>query len=135
MRKIGLIALTALIGGCAAAPLVQPLMQATPVVVQTQGIAQPARPRLDLPRYISHHDYPAAALSARQQGTTGVRLTVGLDGRITGCSVTASAGSAHLDSATCRLLVNRARFTPARDTAGNLAESFVETSITWTLPR
>ncbi len=137
LRRLGLIALTAFLAGCAAGPVVQTVVPArtTQVVVQTQGVAQPARPMADLTRYISREDYPAAALSARQQGTTAVRLTIGPDGRVTGCAVTASAGSAHLDSATCRLLRSHARFSPARDAAGNPRESMVETAFTWTLPR
>ena len=60
-------------------------------------------------------DYPAAAVRAGEQGDVGYRLDVGPNGRVTRCTVTASSGSAILDSETCRMLTARARFTPATD--------------------
>jgi protein TonB len=80
-------------------------------------------------------DYPAEAIAARAQGNTGVLLTVHPSGRVTGCSVTASSGWSMLDAATCRLLVSRARFHPARDAAGNPQIGTFPTVIAWRLPQ
>jgi periplasmic protein TonB len=79
---------------------------------------EPARARANLASYVSNSDYPAAALRNEEQGTTGFRLTVGPDGRVTNCTVTSSSGSSSLDATTCRLMRARARFTPARDNTG-----------------
>ena len=101
------------------------------------GTARAPQPYAPLPSYIratADADYPAAAVSARLQGSTAVTLTIGPDGRVTGCSVTRSAGSSILDSATCRLLRNRARFRPARDAAGNPQIGTYDTVIDWRLP-
>ena len=65
---------------------------------------RPVRVRANMNSYFSVEDYPAAALRAKAQGTTEVRVTVGPDGRVTGCVVTENSGSAVLDAATCRIL-------------------------------
>ena len=79
---------------------------------------EPARASANLASYVSDDDYPASALRSEDEGTTGFRLTVGPDGRVTNCTVTSSSGSTALDTATCRILRSRARFTPARDNTG-----------------
>jgi protein TonB len=95
---------------------------------------EPARARTDLARYVSDADYPDAALRGGEQGATRFRLQVGADGRVTGCTVTGSSGSSALDSATCRLMKSRARFTPARDSTGKPTTDSVASTIRWVLP-
>jgi protein TonB len=95
---------------------------------------QPARAKANLSSYVSDADYPTSAIRAEEQGTTRFRLTVGPDGRVTGCTVTGSSGSSALDSATCRLMKSRARFTPARDSSGNPTSDTVSNAIRWILP-
>jgi protein TonB len=95
---------------------------------------EPARARANLASYVSDADYPASAIRAEEQGTTGFRLTVGPDGRVTACSVTSSSGSAALDQATCRIMRSRARFTPARDDHGQATTDSVSSRIRWVLP-
>lgn len=80
-------------------------------------------------------DYPSAALRNEESGTTVVRLQVGVDGRASSCTVTKSSGSSTLDTATCRLIQVRSRFTPAEDNAGNKIEGEITTPMTWRLPR
>ena len=95
---------------------------------------QPAKARANLASYFSDDDYPQDAIRNEQQGTTGVRLEVGPDGRVTNCTVTSSSGSSSLDNTTCRLLRSRARFTPATDSSGNRTTDSVTTRISWRLP-
>lgn len=95
----------------------------------------PAAPRAPLHTYLSADDYPAAALRTEAEGTTGVQLTIGSDGRITGCEITSSAGSSVLDQATCQLLRRRARFTPATDEQGRPVTGSYATRISWRLPQ
>jgi protein TonB len=94
----------------------------------------PARAKADLASYVSNEDYPAAALRSEEQGATRFRLTVGPDGRVKECAVTGSSGSSALDSATCRLMKSRARFTPARDSSGSATGDTVSSTIRWVLP-
>jgi protein TonB len=95
---------------------------------------EPARARANLASYVSDADYPASAIRAEEQGTTGFRLTVGPDGRVTNCAVTSSSGSTALDNATCRIMRSRARFTPARDDHGQPTTDSVSSRIRWVLP-
>lgn len=94
----------------------------------------PQRARANLGSYFSADDYPAAALRANEQGTTGFRLTIGPNGRVSDCQVTASSGSAALDQASCRILRSRARYTPARDSDGNPTSGSDSGRVTWRLP-
>lgn len=93
-----------------------------------------ARAKANLGSYVSDADYPPAALRAEESGTTGFRLDVGTNGRVTNCTITSSSGSSSLDSATCRLMRSRARFTPARDTNGNPVTDSVSSRIKWVMP-
>ena len=97
-------------------------------------VIPPQRARANLNSYFSADDYPAAALRGNDQGTTGFRLTIGPNGRVTDCQVTSSSGSSALDQATCRILRSRARYTPARDSSGNPSSGNDSGRVTWRLP-
>jgi protein TonB len=73
------------------------------------------------------------ARAARKQGIVDFTLDVGADGRVTGCTINRSSGSAHLDSATCGLMRSRARFTPAHDARGVPVPDKVSGKIMWRL--
>jgi protein TonB len=96
---------------------------------------EPARAKANLASYISDADYPASAARNEEAGTTRFRLAVGANGRVEQCEVTASSGSSALDSATCRIMKNRAKFTPARDSDGRATGDSVTSAIKWVLPR
>ncbi len=112
-------------------PMPPPPISPPPAPPPPPRTVEPARARANLASYVSNDDYPASALRNEEEGTTGFRLTVGPDGRVTNCSVTASSGSAALDSATCRLMRSRARFTPARDSNGQPTTDSVSSRIRW----
>lgn len=95
---------------------------------------EPARARANLASYVSDEDYPNSAVRNEEQGTTRFRLAVGADGRVAECTVTGSSGSSALDSATCRLMKQRARFTPARNSSGDPTTDSVASAIRWVLP-
>jgi len=110
------------------APVAPPAPPAPPKKVES------ARARGNPGTWISDADYPPSALRAEEAGTTGFRLEIGTNGRVTNCSVTSSSGSSALDSATCRLLRSRARFTPAKDQNGNPTTDTYSSRIVWRLP-
>lgn len=62
-------------------------------------------------------NYPSRALRREIEGTVGVSVTVGPDGRVAGCRVTRSADPI-LDEAACDDITRYARFNPALNDAG-----------------
>jgi len=81
----------------------------------------------------SADDYPPDAQMRDEQGTVGVELKIDKRGRVSRCDVVQSSSSKSLDSATCRILQQRARFTPALDSNGRPAEDTYTQRITWRL--
>lgn len=84
--------------------------------------------------WITPEDYPAPDLRKEAEGVTGVRLDVNTDGIVSNCTVTQSSGSETLDAATCTLLQERARFTPARDRTGQAMADNYTTRVKWQIP-
>lgn len=91
-------------------------------------------PRGSLSSWVGDADYPAAALRARQEGTTTVKLAINRSGVVSGCEVTGTSGSKALDEETCRIFNRRARYKPALDTAGRPVDSAEPQKIRWQLP-
>jgi protein TonB len=123
-------------------PLVRSNVQ-TPIIQTAPGappppppprISQAAQARGSLPGLFSTDDYPQDAIRNEQQGTTSVHLTIGTDGRVSGCDVTGSSGSSSLDQATCRIIRSRARYTPAKDQNGAPIAGTDNARIRWVLP-
>lgn len=99
--------------------------------------AQPAvhaRAKANLAALLSDEDYPASARAAREEGVVDFTLDVGANGRVIGCTITRSSGSAALDSTTCRLMRSRGRFTPAADATGAPVPDRIVGKIVWKLP-
>lgn len=115
-------------------PIARPAPPAPPAPPPPPRVSQAARATGSLPGLFSTDDYPQAALRNEEQGTTAVSLTIGTNGRVSDCSVTSSSGSRSLDDTTCRILRSRARFTPAKDQAGNPISDTSSARIRWQLP-
>jgi protein TonB len=80
---------------------------------------------------IDSSDYPDSAYRARRGGTVHLRFTVAPTGRISDCTVTRSSGSRELDSVTCRLILRRFRYRPARNAEGRPIASTVVGEHVW----
>jgi TonB family protein len=78
-----------------------------------------ARPLRPLSSLVTWRDYPSNAPRGGDLRMTSFRLRVGPDGNVEECTVNGSSGSAILDGAVCRLMRERARFSPARVRIGN----------------
>jgi protein TonB len=87
----------------------------------------------NLQSLFSGDDYPQDAIRNEETGRTTVRLSIGTDGRVTGCDVVSSSGSRSLDSATCRVLRSRARFSPAKLSNGEPTTDTYTQTIVWQL--
>ena len=82
---------------------------------------------------ISADDYPAQAFNHGWQGDVVYDATVGTNGRITACTIVKSSGYAVLDERTCKIVTERARFSPAIDSSGAAVESHYSGHINWRL--
>ena len=80
-------------------------------------------------------DYPARDLDEGHEGTTVFHVTVGSDGRVSGCNIVRSSGYRGLDLATCRAVTKRARFRPATDGNGQAVAGSYSNSVRWQIPR
>jgi TonB family protein len=67
------------------------------------------------------------------QGITHFRLRLGTNGQATDCSIVESSGYEELDNATCRLMVERAKFDMSTVTAVNTGATY-SNRVRWMLP-
>jgi TonB family protein len=109
----------------------QALRLCSPAAPKAAAAAIPIEPA----SLIGPSDYPADAISQRQQGRVTTALRVGSDGFVQGCDIAQSSGSPSLDQATCALILNRAVFAPASDQGGKSVSSTTTLSVVWMLPK
>jgi protein TonB len=79
------------------------------------GAAKPVKIAGDI---VSARDYPRGTRALRLGSAVTIALTVGKDGRVSGCRVVRASRDPEADRITCRLATERFRFRPARDDAG-----------------
>jgi protein TonB len=84
---------------------------------------------------ITPRDYPRHLGDAGIGGRVGVLFTVGVDGRVTRCTVTRSGGIPELDALTCRLIQQRFRYRPSTDRYGRPVSDEVEGEHEWVASR
>jgi len=77
--------------------------------------------------------YPTRAQREEREGTVRVRLTIGANGRVAGCSVTRSSGHADLDTAACKALRRYGRYNPALNATGNPIAGSASTAVRYTM--
>ena len=97
--------------------------------------AKRAVPRGTPGEWVTPDDYPAGPLREGVEGVTGFRLDIDATGRATNCTVTHSSGNSELDSAACRYLLRRARFSPANDAGGGKVADTYSSSVRWQIPK
>lgn len=94
------------------------------------GKPQPIAPA----KWMTPDDYPVEALRANEQGAIGFVLEVDAKGIAKTCRVTSGAEAAILSKATCKILLERAKFVPAKDKAGKPIASAFESRFRWEIP-
>lgn len=102
--------------------------------VVTEDLGEMMAPATNPGSWATNDDYPASAMREEREGTTGFKLTVGVDGLPTQCEIISSSGHADLDTTTCRLIMERARFTPGRDKNGKVVGGTYSNRIRWQIP-
>ena len=115
--------------------LIQPGATASPSPTPSATFAvRGASPKSAPGSWVSERDYPTAAIREEREGVTRFRVAIGPDGRVSGCEVTASSGSADLDAATCAKVSARARFVPALGNDGMPVAGSYSGAVRWILP-
>lgn len=99
----------------------------------TRGPTEPV-PTNDPGTWVLGEDYPREELLNEVSGITTFKLSVDQTGKIVGCEIAASSGSATLDAVTCALVTSRAQFTPAKDARGRAVAGSYSNRIRWTIP-
>jgi len=120
-----------------------PAAPVVPIIAPPAPVAPPpprVQPKQPTPKgnpanWATTNDYPTRALREDREGTTSFRVSVGPDGRVTGCSVTSSSGSPDLDDATCANVTRRARFNPATDGEGQATSGSYSNRVRWVIPK
>jgi TonB family protein len=102
-------------------------------IEQQQLVASPAKPAEPLDKVFSPDDYPAVAQKADEMGRIKVRVAVDPNGTPTSCTLSHPSGSKSLDETTCRILMKRTHYMPARDAQGRPLASFFVTTVAWLL--
>jgi TonB family protein len=87
----------------------------------------------DVRAVFSADDYPAYLQQAGQSGTVYTRTTVRPDASIQSCAVERSSGDPKLDSYTCGIIVQRAKFAPAKWTNGSPAFGVIRVPVSWVI--
>ena len=95
---------------------------------------RPAQPLESPAGWIRSGDYPVQSVSGLEEGAVTYELAVDPSGKVRGCRIIGSSGYPLLDDATCRVLVERARFRPALDGDGRAVESRFAGRVRWVLP-
>ncbi|MDX5985633.1 energy transducer TonB [Sphingomonas echinoides] len=84
---------------------------------------------------LRYRDLPRPLYEAGVSGTVEMEFDVGVKGRVTGCRITRSSGNAALDAATCQLIIDKLRYRPTRNAAGQPIPDTVVGEQVWTVQR
>jgi TonB family protein len=139
--KISAIALSAMLVPAILPMSVVPTIAATPkkkarkvATPSLTAVTTPAASRGNPGDWITEDDYPALAAKEGREGRTTVRFLIGPEGKATSCVVVSSSRHADLDTATCSLIMRRARFRAATNYRGDPVPSSMTKGIVWRLP-
>lgn len=84
--------------------------------------------------WVTSADYPFRAMIEARGGTTSFLLAYDDQGLPRGCDIVGTSGHEDLDTATCRLVMERARFKPGRDAKGRPIGGTYSNRIRWKAP-
>lgn len=106
-----------------------------PVVPTADRTKANAKLQGNVAQFFSSDSYPDDARDQGEEGLVRAALSVGANGRVSGCRIAASSGHDSLDQATCRVVLQRVRFEPARDSEGRAISSPYPLAVRWQLPK
>lgn len=95
-------------------------------------LPEPAKPaKLTTRKLFDSGDYPAEAMANDQKGRTKFLLMIDEQGRVLDCVTDESSGVATLDTMSCQIMLQRAKFEPALDASGKPVKSIYVYSLGW----
>jgi len=94
-------------------------------------IASSVKTKSPIRGLFSPEDYPAIALNHNQQGSVTMTFLVDEKGAVADCSVDDSSGVPALDTMSCYVVKNRAKFEPARGSDGKSIRSAYTEKVVW----
>lgn len=103
----------------------------TIVLAGDDSKARPPVPAGNPGKWVTMEDYPFSALRSEAEGVTRFTLKIDAEGAPAECNVTNSSGHDDLDSTTCALMEERARFKPALDAQGKPVAATWSSSVRW----
>jgi TonB family protein len=89
------------------------------------------RATANIVKLFSSLDYPAVALERGQSGIVSFALLIDEAGRVADCTVMDTSGVASLDTQTCSVLTERARFKPATGADGKPVKDAMTGRVKW----
>lgn len=102
-------------------------------VERASRIVRAAETLTPLPALFTEDDYPVKAILAEQSGTTRIALMIDESGKVRDCTLIEASGIAVLDSRSCGIIMQRAKFTPSAGPDGEPVKSFWIQTIRWRL--
>lgn len=98
---------------------------------QQRRLRKPPQAVGDTTSWLSFGDLPSLATPSALSGIIVTRLSVDASGKPTACNISAASAGSELRIVTCKLLMKRARFTPAIDADGRAVASVWARCILW----
>jgi len=100
-----------------------PMIVSLLVLAQAATVAPPPAAQDHVVPLFNVNEVPEEALRYGWSGVVKADLTITPEGRVSACTIVQSTGHKLLDDFTCKVLMMRARFTPAKDKDGKPIES------------
>lgn len=97
----------------------------------TRNWVVPAAEASDFVGLVRSDDYPLAMIESNRQGGVAVLLEIDPAGVVSRCVSYELYGDPMFERVVCGAIKKRARFTPARDRAGNAVKSYYLSPIVW----
>lgn len=94
-------------------------------------LSQPPKPLGVISDWITSADFPKKALNQGSNGLVQFRLDIDETGKVSGCRILYRTNPDDFADLSCKLLTQRAKFSPALNSAGKAVRSFYVSKIRW----
>jgi hypothetical protein len=99
-----------------------------------ESLKSPVEPENFPGSWVTPRDFPKEALANRASATVAFRVLVDETGAPTDCATQRAFSAYDFEEITCRLVMERARFVPAKNASGQPVASYYTNRVRWTPP-